>query len=298
MTPELEQFLLKIRENLRLADAQAEPIMAELRLHLQSDFEERLRMGRSETEAAQETMREFGDARAVAQELQTEHKFEPRGRAMLRNIGGALLAVVGYFCAQALNNVWSAMHFLESFFPGNPLGVVYITGWLKPLHDGLWWMSQHLSYVQQLLILQAIPLTAVGLLVGAVTRKRFWLLALAPWLLLWGQEWQGIIRNGFRFFEFYFYVITPIFQLAFLLLGVYLGRQSAHWRPGLQKAFLGLSILVTAATWGVLLFLQLDGYSIVAVFMLGFAGVAGLATWGTLRLMRRGDKIQPTGLAE
>jgi len=286
MTPEMEQFLSSMRENLNLPDAQAELIVAELRVHLQSDFLDRLRRsGRPEVEAAREAMLEFGDAMGLARELNAEHALHSRRMAMVRNIGAVMLALVGFFAVLFACDPWGLMHVVERLFPRNPNGVM-IVGWLAPLWRGLWWMTQHLDVAVQDTILQVLPLVVVGLLVGHIARARGWVLALVPWFLFWALTWQAVARGKFPFGSMT-HLAQPAIQAIALVSGAYLGRRLANWHSRTQKVLTGMSVLVATILYLVGFSRTNEGLAVATAFMAGYACVVGLATWGVLILLRR-----------
>jgi xanthosine utilization system XapX-like protein len=286
MTPEMERFLSRIRESLNLPDAQAELIVAELRVHLESDFLDRLRLGRPEADAAREAMLEFGDATALAGELNAENALDSGRMAMLRNIGAVMLALVGFFGVFCASDPWQLMHVVERFFATNANGVVIVSGWLAPLYRGLWWMTEHLDTAWQQIVLQVVPLVAVGFLVGRIARVRGWVLALVPWFLFWVLTWQAVARGKFPF-TFSTHFAAPTIQALMLVLGSYLGRRSMHWRSEIQRAPIAVSILVAAFVCLLGFSQTIEGLAATAAAIAGYACVVGLATWGILALLRR-----------
>jgi len=286
MTPEMEQFLSSIRENLNLPDAQAELIVAELRVHLQSDFLDRLRSGRPEVHAAREAMLEFGDAMGLARELNAEHALDSRRMGMLRKIGAVMLALVGFFGVLFACDPWGLMQVVERFFARNPNGVMIVGGWLGPVWRGLWWMTQHLDTTWQQTVLQVVPLVAVGLLVGRIARVRGWVLALVPWFLFWALTWQAVARGKLPF-SFATHLGGSTSQAVLLVLGTWLGRRSVKWRSGIQRVLIGVSILVVAVVCLLGFSQTTEGLAATAAAMVGYACVVGLVTWGVLTLLRR-----------
>jgi hypothetical protein len=286
MTPEMEQFLSSIRENLNLPDAQAELIVAELRVHLQSDFLDRLRSGRPEAEAAREAMLEFGDAVGLARKLNAEHALDSRRMAMVRNIGAVMLAVVGFFAVLFACDPRGLMHVVERLFARTPNGLLLVGGWPAPLYLRLEWMTQHLDVTAQAAILQVLPLVAVGLLVGRIARARGWVLALVPWFLFWALTGQAVARGKFPF-SFATHLAEPTIQAVLLVLGTCLGRRSVNWPCGIQRVLTGVSILVVAVVCLLGFSQTTQGLAVTAAAMVGYACVVGLATWGVLTLLRR-----------
>ena len=286
MTPEMEQFLLRIRKSLKLPETQADQIMAELRVHLESDFRDRLRLGRTEAEAARETIFELGDATALADELNAENMLGSGRTIMLRNVGAVMLALVGFFGVYFVSDPRQLMHIVERFFPRNVNGVILVSGWPAPLYHGLWWMTQHLNAAWQQIILQIAPLVAVGFLVGRIARVRGWLLALVPWLLFWIPTWQAVARGKFPF-DLSTHLAAPVIQALMLVLGSYLGARSLHWRTEIQRSLLAVGIVVAAVVCLLGFSLTIEGLAVTAAAIAGYACVVGLATWGMLSLLRR-----------
>jgi hypothetical protein len=286
MTPEMERFLSRIRESLKLPDAQAELIVAELRVHLESDFLDRLRLGRAEAEAAREAMLELGDATALAGQLNAENALGSGRMAMLRNIGAVMLALVGFFGAVFAGDPSNLIHGLERFLASNVFGMLIADRWLGPFWRGLWWISDHLDMPWQETVLQVVPLLAVGFLVGRIARVRGWVLALVPWFLFWALTWQAVARGKFPF-SVSTHLAAPTIQALMLVLGSYLGRRSAHWRSEIQRALIAVSILVAAVVCLLGFSQTIEGLAVTAAAIAGYACVVGLATWGILALLRR-----------
>ncbi len=267
MRPEVEQFLAQVRESLHLPAKKADLLVEELRSHVLADYEERVKAGKSEDEAAREAIQEVGDAGELARVWRAEHA-EARFSPIARNVAAAMLSMVGFFAAMFIPDIWKMQI--------SPEGA---TWWQAPITNAGWWIWQHTTATTRETIVSVLPMLLAGLIVGRVSRRRGWLLVLAPWVFFWGTNWLSDAHYGFVSM-LRGHLMEGGVQGAALLLGAYFGRRMGPWPTRLARvAFLALCVVGLSAA--------ADGFVPAAVGVSAYAAAVGVLALGVMLAWRR-----------
>ncbi len=286
MSAQLEQFLAEVRASLDLPARKADLLVEELRSHLLADYEERVKVGKSEEEAAREAIEEVGDPKTLARAWEVEQA-EARFSPSARNFAAGLFSIVGFMGVlsfsdrHVLYRLSGSLDRVASLPPG--LGSFSAT-------TGTHWLLRHVDPNAVEALLSVLPLLLLGLVVARLSRRRWWLLALVPWALIWGITAQMLVAGKLKtitdFPGPHPHLWYPLAEGAALLAGSWLGRRLSILPPRTSRIVLRTSFCVVS-------FLMLYAWVENVADLLALArivleiGVIGGLAWGASTWWRR-----------
>jgi len=281
--PAMQNFLSRLRNHLTVREERANSIASEIHSHLCADVEGRVSSGQAVGDAVRDSLLELGDPADIAHQFNSLQEVDRRRMTMARNVAAVMLATVGFFGAIFCCDFSGLMKAVGHLLPRNPNGVLLVSGWLGDVYLGLEWLTQH---AQAEFVLALLPLAAVGLLVGYVSRGRGWALGFVPFLFFWLLTWQAVARGPSPFAPVH-HIVEPMAQVAALLAGMWVGRRLVHASGRARRiiAGIGAAFVVVACLFA---FSQTaEGLGMAVVIVMGYAAVAGAATWATMAVARR-----------
>ena len=167
----LDYYLNSIKDNLRLDLSSNQELTSELEAHIEDRFQELMRSGLSEEEAANSCVRLLGSAKVVARQIYEEHSQGTWRQALLASIPHLLFGLLFTL------NWWQGISWLLVMLVLVLSMTVY--GWR---HGKPAWIFPWLGY-------SLVPVVVTGLLLLYLPVGRFWMtillyIPLALWLLL------------------------------------------------------------------------------------------------------------------